>query len=110
VDLWPYINGKAITLGLALGEMEASKMLDVIHFFFEEDARYTSPEEAQGVSDMRTRLYGSMYNVTYRYKMNSTGGSGNGYADGEVKPYIPPTEMDADSGLPFGSALEAPIG
>lgn len=114
MDLWPYVNGKAITLGLTLGEMEVSKMLDVLHFFFEQDSRFTTAEEAETVSEMRTRLYGGLYGTTYRYKTSNTTGNFNEsagvYDDGAIKPYIAPTDVDADSYLPFGSALESPLG
>lgn len=112
VDLWPYVNGRAITLGLDLGEMDMSQMLDVVHFFFEDDSRYSTAEEAEAVSEFRSTIYGVLYGTTYRYRVNSSkSGKGSGLsADGGVKPYIPPTEFDPDTGLPFGDALDAPFG
>tara|TARA_B110000977_G_scaffold200698_1_gene292191 strand:- start:1887 stop:2225 length:339 start_codon:yes stop_codon:yes gene_type:complete len=112
VDLWPYINGKAITLGLDLEGMEMSPMLDVIHFFFEEDSRYASGEEAEAVSKMRTQIYSGMYGTTYKYAVKSSSSKGaSGFGDDmELKPYIPPTEVDIDSPQPYGSVLDAPIG
>ncbi len=89
-------------------------MLDVVHYFFEEDSRYSSPEEAESISAVRTSLYESLYNQTYRYKIKSNINRGNSdysYSDpNEVKPYIPPTEFDPDSANPFGGVLDAPIG
>lgn len=87
-------------------------MVDVIHYFFEEDARYKSAEEAEAVSAMRTRLYSSLYGETYTYTV-STGASrqgGVGAGSDDLKPYIPPTQVDSDSPLPFGTALDAPLG
>lgn len=110
MDLWPYVNGKAITLGLTLGEMEMSQMLDVIHFLFEEDARYSTAEEAQAVSEFRSTIYGVLYGTTYKYKVSSSSGGGAGRSGGGVKPYIPPTEFDPDTGMPFGDVLDAPLG
>ena len=111
MDLWPYVNGKATTLGLTLGEMEMSQMLDVIHFLFEEDARYSTAEEAQAVNDFRSAVYGVFYGTTYKYKVNTSSGKGDfETSGGGLKPYIPPTEFDPDSGMPFGGVLDSPLG
>ena len=113
MDLWPYVNGKAITLGLTLGEMPMSQMLDVIHFFFEDDARFSTAEEAEALSETRATMYGVLYGTTYKYRTKKSG-SGVGDFDatsaGGIKPYIPPTEVNANSPLPFGDILEAPLG
>lgn len=108
--------------------MEASEMVDVIHYLFEEDAsRYSSGEQAEAVSAMRTQLYLS-YGKTYQYAVKGSKSSGKSYipkgaaADygfdddplagmsGETKSYIPPTDFNPDSALPFGSDLDAPLG
>ena len=89
-----------------------SQMLDVIHYFFEEDSRYASAEEAESLSQTRTTLYAVLYGTTYKYpiKINKTDASGiSGSASG-TKPYIPPTQVDVDSPLPFGDALDSPLG
>lgn len=87
-------------------------MLDVVHYFFEQDARFTSPEEAQAVSEFRSTIYGVLYGTTYRYRTKafSNGNSGFDGMNGGVKPYIPPTEFDPDMGMPFGNTLDAPFG
>lgn len=90
--------------------MEMSQMLDVIHYLFEEDARFSSAEEAQAVSEFRATIYGLLYGTTYKYRTKTSSGSVGGASDGGVKPYIPPTEFDPDMGLPFGSTLDAPLG
>ena len=92
--------------------MEASNMLDVVHFFFEEDYRYSTMEQAKAVEGLRASLYETMYHTKYKY---SSGNRTNGNNDfnlnsGETKPYIPPTDFDPTSGLPFGQILEAPLG
>lgn len=90
-----------------------SDMLDVVHFFFEEDSRYLSQEEVESVSATRTQVYETLYGVTYNYKVKSRGkttSTSTGISDlDEVKPYIPPTEFDPGSSNPFGSVLEAPL-
>lgn len=102
-------------------------MVDVIHFLFEEDARYHTGEEAEGVSKLRSMVYSTMYNTTYRYGSSSSSaasGGGRRYVSDsdpldfnsdlpmptETKPYVPPTQFNPDSAVPFGSALDAPIG
>ena len=102
-------------------------MLDVLHFFFEEDLRFTSGEEYEATNSVRSYLYETMYMRPYRYKGDSIRGKSSGgrqYIDknaswdnlpsefntsSETKPYIPPTEVNPDAYLPFGSVLEAPI-
>lgn len=110
MDLWPYVNGKAITLGLNLEEMEMSQMLDVIHYFFEEDSRVGSAEEAEAISAMRTTLYAVMYGTQYKYRINIDKTGNSAGMGGTTKPYIPPTDFDADSVSPFGSVLDSPLG
>lgn len=105
--------------------MEASEMIDVMHYFMEEDMRYGSAEEAESLSALRTQLY-LMYGKTYKYTVSSKNQSGKSYIpknagedfgfdddpmfnSGETKPYIPPTNFNPDSVLPFGSDLEAPL-
>lgn len=99
--------------GINLKEMDMSDMLDVIHFFFEEDSRYLSQEEVESVSATRTQLYETLYGTTYNYKVkarSNTGSVSTGIPDiDEVKPYIPPTEFDPGSSNPFGNLLEAPL-
>lgn len=90
-------------------------MLDVLHFFFEQDSRYGSAEEAESVSTLRTSLYRNLYDTTYNYGSSSNSAkttAGNDYFTDPnvVKPYIPPTEFNPDSFNPYGSVLDAPIG
>lgn len=102
-------------------------MLDVIHFYFEEDCRYGTAEEAQAVSAIRTSLYETLYKVPYLYKAkgstNSGSNTGRQYISdseddlkpfdplfAETKPYVAPTEFNPESAMPFGSVLDAPIG
>jgi hypothetical protein len=99
--------------------MNVSDMLDVIHYFYEEDMNYASVEQAQMAEARRTFVFEEMYQTKYDYKTKNNGGNSQGYDDGvtpfnprnkDVKPYIPPTEVDPDSYNPFGSVLDAPIG
>jgi hypothetical protein len=126
VDLWPYVNGKALVSGLNLKEMDATDLVDVLHYFFEEDhVRYESSEHAESASKMRTRLYRDLYDRDYKYAIeassNSTSGGRRYVSDSDesdydefartdqIKPYIPPTQFNPDSADPFNGALDAPI-
>lgn len=87
--------------------MEAPDMLDVIHYFLDEDLRYSSGEELKLHEVIRKTLMVDLYGSTYKY--GSAEGSGSDLGP-DIKPYIPPTEIDPDSANPFGSILDSPIG
>ena len=72
LDLWPYVNGKAIVNQLELRSLRADKLLSVLHYYFEEDSRYSSGEEAESLSAVRTALYEDMYGVTYKYQIKTS--------------------------------------
>lgn len=109
--------------------MEASDMLDVIHYFFEEDMHVSAEGEAEAKSEVRSIIYSSLYGSTYKYAIKTKGRSyaadGSNYpSDGLMgedltpfdpeqtitKPFIPATDFDAESPLPFGRDLDAPLG
>lgn len=117
--------------GLNLAGMEASDMLDVIHYFYDDDNRYNGYDEAKIVSGFRDAVYSIMYKKDYLFKMDD---SDSGIKDfdeidqmvldseekeepvvpfnpraSNVKPYTPPTEFKEDSSKPFGSVLDAPL-
>jgi hypothetical protein len=118
---------------MRLASMEASDMVDVIHYFFEEDTVFFSTEQAAYKDALRNNLYKDMYESDYKYvnKSNSDVNYGLDNLDGPLnasgdpldqekikvfsprektaKPYMPPTEMSADGIKPFGSVLDAPI-
>jgi hypothetical protein len=106
--------------------MEASQMLDVIHYLFEDDMRYSSGEQAEAVGKSREILYRQLYDVEYIFAGSSrssrSGNNSNSFDDFDnlqpfdpkkkvTKPYIPPTQFDPDSGLPMSGngLLEAPL-
>jgi hypothetical protein len=98
--------------GLHLASMEASDLLDVLHYLFEEDLRVSSGEEAKAVEESRKLIYGNLYNRPYKYartQSNSTSTGGDSFDDfapitpytpSKPKPYIPPTDFDPNSGIP----------
>jgi len=118
--------------GIRLEEMEASDMLDVIHYFFEQDVIFVSGEQAESQSDVRSRLYKDLYNTSYKYphKTRGSGANGRNYIDPAVidepfvkedlpkpfdprankpKPFVPATKLNPDAADPFGGILDAPI-
>lgn len=100
-------------------------MVDVIHYFFEEDMMHASTgEQLEAISDMRTELY-RMYGKTYSYGVSKKSKTSRAYvgedfdfdndvpfdpANQETKPFVPATEFDPDSSMPFGGVLDAPLG
>lgn len=133
IDLWPYVNGKSIFYGVDLKSLSPSDMLDVIHFLFEDDMHSSSTgEQAEAKDKSRTMLYSNLYGKVYKYA--SKGSSSDqlppdvaadmqdydmpvpvdpferSQGSSIVKPFIPATSVDNGSRLPFGNALEAPLG
>lgn len=99
-------------------------MLDVIHYFYEEDFNYASVEQAQMAEARRIAVFKELYNQEYKYgstkQSTKNGSSFAGQYDFDdpvpfdptnapTKPYVPPTEMDADAMDPFGGVLDAPV-
>ena len=106
--------------------MELSDMLDVIHYFYEDDLNYASVEAAQMADARRITLFKQLYGVEYKYasadSQNKAAAGGSSNYDFDLddpipfdptnapkKPFIPATEIDADSFTPFGDVLDAPI-
>lgn len=108
-------------------------MLDVVHFYFEEDMHSSSSgEQADAKDKSRTMLYSQLYKKEYKYASKGKNANqlppdiANDMQDydlpvpvdpferangaGAIKPYIPPTSVDNGSRLPFGTGLEAPLG
>jgi hypothetical protein len=113
--------------------MEASDMLDVLHFFLEEDMNYASGEQADGRSRSREVLYQDFYGYKYPYSSSSSSAGMNNpvYADGNVKnfdeykdddavvpfdplktptkAFVPATPVNASMSKPFGAVLDEPL-
>ena len=106
------MNGKAIVNGVNLLEMELSEMLDVIHYFYEEDLNFSSHEQLKMAEQRRIHIYREMYLTEYKYALTPSSDSVEQFdpTGGGTKSYIPPTEFNPDSSSPFGSVLDAPIG
>jgi hypothetical protein len=109
--------------GINLSSMEADDMLDIIHYLFEEDLRYSTGEQAQAVEKTREIIYGQLYGQEYIFKgSTSNKASTNSFNEFDdiqpfdpkkkvTKPFIPATEFDPDTGTPLtgNGRLEAPL-
>jgi len=107
--------------------MEASDMLDVIHFFLEEDNHHASKEEADARSSAREIIYQDFYGHPYKYSTSGTTSSGSAQGDysidepenktvvpfdplkGPTKSFVPATPVNASMTKPFGEALDEPL-
>jgi hypothetical protein len=104
--------------------MDAVEMLDIIHFLFEDDMRYSTAEEVQAQSKFRTNFY-RLYGKEYKYGSDSSAGTtygGRTYVPAggadefdpspvdARKPYVAPTKFNPEAANPFGSVLDAPLG
>ena len=103
-----------------------SNMLDVLHYLFEEDVNFISPEQMEGKSRTRQIVYEKIYERVFEYGMtpspdyydspNEFGDAGayvekKPYTNSEVKPYIPATNFDPSAPNPFQGVLrESPLG
>lgn len=107
-------------------------MLDILHYYFEDDFHQVSEEAMARKSALRESIYENLYEDIYRYaytpaSSNSSTRSFNpeDYETEETetvdmpkpfdpkaqkaKPYTPPTQMTNDTVAPFGSILDAPL-
>ena len=128
LDLWPYINGKAIVNGVNLAGLEASDMLDVIHYFFEEDIRDLNKEQIEYNNSVRDSIYKNLYEGKYKRVFAKTRSSNSYDFDEElsaeekpepVKPFNPrskktkdymaPSPVFNNPDKPFGNILEEPL-
>lgn len=100
-------------------------MVDVLHYFFEEDLFFSSIEQADARSRVRETVYSDFYNTSYAYATRSSNQTFNKNFDIEdeeeivpfdplqkqvpTKPYITPTQVNAANAQPFGSLIDSPL-
>jgi hypothetical protein len=108
--------------------MPAHDMLDVIHYFFEEDMNHQTSEQAEAKSKTRTKLYMELYGVTYKFAQQTTNNMSINPDDYETedgpdmssthpfdpkneptKAYTPTSTFNPESSSPFGNALDSPM-
>ena len=117
--------------GVRLSELTMADMLDVIHYIFESDSlSISSSEHADAKDAVRSTIYQELYNRSYDYgsKKKSNDFSSIDAPIGDFdddlpvpvdpfersgstppKPFVPVTQMDENSSLPFGGILDAPL-
>ena len=106
--------------------MPASDMLDVIHYFFEDDLNYSTAEQAEARDKTRDSIYQELYHSSYKYSRKTSNGAYEPSPADEVdtpeekmpepfnpaqrpKAYVEPTKVNADLQKPFGNVLDAPF-
>lgn len=113
--------------GLQLADMSANDMLDVFHYFLEEDLNFSTAEQAEARDKTRASVYRNLYNREYKFGKQG-GTAGRTYVSENVgqpeeapiepfspaakqtKPYTAPTQFNPDAARPFGSILDEPLG
>ena len=100
-------------------------MLDVLHYLLDEDLAYRDLDGSNGRATMRVSLYKHLLDKEYKYAPSKTSSTRDFGADDsledyrlqdlnmskELKPYIPPTNIDPNADNPFQGILrEAPLG
>lgn len=130
VDLWPYVNGKAIMSGVRLLELDSADMMDVIHYILEADLAENMNEYSEVKDTYRTRIYEDFYGEEYVYASPSSRKSKSFNPDlppidepfegdfsekhrdpvtKETKRYIPPTKFSENLHNPYEGVLDAPL-
>ena len=112
---------------MKLVDMDASDMVDVLHYYFESDMYTQSQTELDSKESTRKYLYRELYKVIYRERSETTKTPDFSFDDFEeeseeegapikqfsprveVKKYIPASLPDENSSLPFGMGLDAPL-
>lgn len=104
-------------------------MLDVIHYFFEQDMDVASSEQAEAKSKTREHIYSTLYGTVYKYSYKSSSSSTpknpedyeteDAPVTADIKPFdpkreptkafIPASDFDPESTTPFGNGLDAPM-
>jgi hypothetical protein len=114
--------------GVNLAGLEASDMLDVIHYFFEEDIRNLAKEQIDHNNYVRDSIYKNLYEGKYKRVFAKTRSSNSYDFDEELsaedmpekikpfnprsektKSYMAPTPVFNNSDKPFGNTLEEPL-
>lgn len=103
--------------GVRLMDLEASDMVDVLHFIYEEDVTPAWEQGPQVKSKVRESLYGQLYGRTYKYSVGESASSASQSIDPPLdaeplppeqmprKPYVRPTDpedLPALLGPPMG--------
>ena len=117
--------------GLQLASMRANDMLDVLHYFFEDDLSAASSEQSEARSKAREAIYRDLYLTEYKYATkNASNTAGGNYIPKDfdepldsdekeivpfdplkapTKSFVPATKFNPDAVKPFGNVLDAPL-
>ena len=110
--------------------MEMSDMLDVLHYYMEEDYNFSTSEQVDAKSKIRKTIYKNFYNTQYKFGDSSKTSYSNVSADGvdigdpivafdpsepedplksPTKSYVAPIEPNVNLVKPFGDILDSPL-
>ena len=101
-------------------------MVDVLHYFFEEDTtRASTAEQSDAIDAIRSQVYSTFYEREYKYAKSAAKTTDYSNLDEpfetdempavfdpmvqKPRPYTPSTDFNPDSSKPFGSILDAPL-
>lgn len=99
-------------------------MLDVLHFFMEEELSEDVETLGARRTNLRKHVYSILYDKDYKYYVQPKLSEDEQTFDSaeslpipfnpsdptrEVKPFIPPTQFDPSSDKPFGDILDGPL-
>jgi len=110
--------------------MEMSDMLDVLHYYMEEDYNFSASEQVEAKSKIRKTIYKNFYDREYKFGNDSKPDYSNISADGTdigdplvpfdssepedplkgpTKSYVPAMEPNVNLVKPFGDLLDSPL-
>jgi hypothetical protein len=94
--------------------LDASDMLDVIHYMFEEDVMVSDEDEERFKSATREALYDVFYGKPYKYKIKKSSANTVFGADGEMyedlRPFDPTdNSQGTQDTTSFGVGIDGPL-
>jgi hypothetical protein len=110
-----------------LATLPVGDMIDVLHYFFEDDLYHSTHEQGEAREKVRFSMYRELYDTEYKYAIfqdkgiktykdfddlevdETTRAADVSPFDAPIKPFVPPTRLDEGSEAPFGSIIDAPL-
>lgn len=102
-------------------------MLDVLHYYMEEDYNFSNADQVEAKSRLRKTIYRTMYNKDYTFgnetekdfslpqdftiqeERTTSSQVDEDPLKGPTKSYVPPTQFNPESIKPFGDLLDSPL-
>lgn len=128
MNLWPYVNGRAIMSGVQLRTLSGPDLVDVLHYMYETDLLVSTAEEQEAKDRARTVIYEQLYEQDYPYSSTQT----QDYSrldpplnddeeplpvpldpkamSARPKAFVPATKFNPNAANPYNGVLDAPLG